>query len=149
MAGNVQKLMARGQHAELAKLLSETAQHTAGLSIDGGTLDINSGATITLPIGSATLVGNSATLNTIAGFITTTAMTLATTDKATITITNSYIAATDMVLAWPMNASAADQAAAVTRIVPGAGSVVLDLRNIGTASFNGIFKIAYAVFKAG
>ena len=155
MAGNVQKLMANKVNASLAKVLTETAQHTAvevfagGLSVNGGALDLNSGCTIQLPVGSATLVGNSATLNTIAGIVTTTALTNATTDKVSITITNSNIAAADMVLAWPMNMSAADQAAAVTRIVPGAGSVVLDLRNVGTAAFNGTVKLGYVVFKNG
>lgn len=90
-----------------------------------------------------------ATLNTESGVITTeTGVNTAAGSVYTFTLTNSKIAAADIVLASVAFGTATTGEPILERITPAAGSVVFRIRNVAAAAaFNGSLKIAYAVLK--
>ena len=89
-----------------------------------------------------------ATLNKMAGVITSEALTTAAGADYTLTLTDSDIAATDQVMASVQLGSATTGTPAVATVTPGAGSVVIVIQNIhATAALNGTIKISFVVLK--
>jgi hypothetical protein len=105
------------------------------LAIDSGT------KTAAATAGAATLAKGS-------GVITSEALTTAAGATYTLTLTNTAIAATDIVFASVANGTATTGTPVVTTVKPAAGSVVIIVQNIhASAAVNGTLKIAFAVLK--
>jgi hypothetical protein len=98
--------------------------------------------------GTATATAGAATLNAESGVITTEALTTAAASEYTLTLTNSKIAATDMVFASVQNGTNTTAQATITTITPASGSVVIKVKNTTAATaLNGTLKISFVVFK--
>jgi hypothetical protein len=101
------------------------------LSIMGGTVTGSAGA---------------ATLHKSAGVITTESLSTAAGATFTETLTNSQIAAGDVVLVSVTTTGTGEPV--VTKVTPAAGSLVIVIRNNHAATaFNAVLKIAFAVIK--
>lgn len=96
----------------------------------------------------ATAVAGAATLNKMAGVITSEALTTAGLADYTLTLTNSDIAAADQIL-WSVGNGTNTQGDPVQGVAtPAAGSVVIVVRNAhATQALNGTLKIAFVVVK--
>lgn len=118
----------------------DSSKNIAGL----GTVGL---AAIDADSGTATASAGAATLNKMAGKITTNSMTTAAGSAFTLTITNSTIASTDMVFA-SVNYGGAG-IAKIRNIAPGSGSVVITIHNSdAAASFNATAVVSFLVIKA-
>lgn len=99
--------------------------------------------------GTATATSGAATLNALAGKITSEALTTTAGSDYTLTLTNSDIAAADLVFASVDLGTATTGEPAITSVTPAAGSVVIKVRNIAaSAVFNGTIVISFNVVKA-
>lgn len=99
--------------------------------------------------GTATAAAGAATLNKMAGVVTSEALTTAAAAEYTLTLTNSAVAAADMVFASVALGTATTGTPVVTTVAPAAGSVVIKVKNDhATAAFNGTIKIAFMVASA-
>lgn len=96
----------------------------------------------------ATATAGAATLNKNAGVITSESLTTASGAEWTLTLTNSTIAAADQVYASVQNGTNTTAMPYITTVAPGAGSVVIKVRN-GHASvaLNGTVKVSFFVVK--
>ena len=107
------------------------------------------GGSLVVPQTSATATGGAATANGSAGKITSEALTTAAAAAYTLTLTNSVIAAGDIVFASVANGTNTQGIVGVGRVTPGAGSVVITIRNLhASQAFNGTLVISYFVIKA-
>jgi hypothetical protein len=96
----------------------------------------------------ATATAGAATLNKSAGVITSESVTTAAGASYTLTLTNSTIAAADQVFASIAFGTSTTGTPVISRVTPGAGSVVIIVRNVdASAAFNGTLKVAYGVHK--
>jgi hypothetical protein len=97
----------------------------------------------------ATATAGAATLDQPAGVITSEALTTAQDASYTLTITNSEIAATDVVLASLANGTNTQGTPVIGRVTPADGSVVIVVHNkhATAQALNGTLKIAFAVIK--
>lgn len=96
----------------------------------------------------ATAVSNAATLNKMAGKITTEALTTAAAATYTLTLTNNEIAAADQVYVSVAYGTATAGAPVVQLVTPAAGSVVIILKNVHASSaLDGTLKISFLVVK--
>lgn len=87
-----------------------------------------------------------ATLNAGRGVITSAALTTAAGGTYVLTLTNSAVAATSIVLASVGDGTATAGMPVVATVTPGAGSVVITVQNIhASAALNGTIKISYVV----
>lgn len=99
--------------------------------------------------GTATSAAGAVTLNNRWGVITTESLATAAGATYTLTITNSQIAATDMVFASVAFGTANAGMPMIARTTPAAGSLVLVLQNIhASAALNGTLVISYGSFPA-
>lgn len=100
--------------------------------------------------GTATASAGAATLNNRFGVITSEALTTAQDASYTLTVTNSQIAATDMVFVSVANGTNSQGTTVVTKVTPAAGSLVIIVTNkhASAVALNGTLKIAYASFPA-
>jgi len=122
--------------SELYKLLTGTA--TANV----GSLQVGTGTR------TATATTGAATLNTASGIVTSESISTAAGANYTLTITNSAIAATDIVLASVQFGTATTGTPEVTNVTPAAGSLVIIIKNThASAAFNGTIKVAFVQFK--
>jgi hypothetical protein len=116
--------------------------HAADLSLDGN---------LRLNCGTVTATGNgtagAATLANKCGVVTTEALTGPTASEYTLTLTNSVIAAADIVLFSVANGTNTTGLMAAERVTPAAGSAVFVVRQMSTASANGTLTIRYFVIK--
>jgi hypothetical protein len=104
---------------------------------------------LTGAIGAATSVAGAVTLAALTGKITTEALTTAAVTAYTLTITNSLVAAADVVLVSVAFGTNTTGATAVSRVQPSAGSVVVLIRNVdAVAAFNGTLVVSFQVLKA-
>jgi hypothetical protein len=95
----------------------------------------------------ATASAGAATLNKMAGVVTSEAITTAAGADYTLTLTNSDIAAADQVFA-SVQLTTAGGTPVVASVTPGAGSVVIVVQNIhATVAFGGAIKISFMVLK--
>jgi hypothetical protein len=96
----------------------------------------------------ATATAGAATLAKTAGVITSESLSTAAAGTYTLTITNSTVAAADQVFASVANGTNAAGLAEVATVTPGAGSIVVIVRNAhASAAFNGTLKISFLVIK--
>lgn len=99
--------------------------------------------------GTATASAGAATLNKMAGVITSESLTTAAAAEYTLTLTNSEVAAADIVMASVAYGTSTTGTPVITRVTPAAGSVVIVVKNDhATAPLNGTIKIAFIVFTA-
>lgn len=97
----------------------------------------------------ATAVAGAVTLNKMSGVITTEVLTTAAGATYLLTLTNSDIAAADIVLASVNLGAGTGGVPCVTAVKSGAGSVTILIQNIhATAAFNAAIVISFAVIKA-
>lgn len=110
--------------------------------VQTNTLQLDSGTK------TATAVAGAATLNKASGKITTEALTTAAGATYTLTLTNSQIAAADTVFASVDNGTNTTPDATVTRVTPGAGTVVILVKNTSASALNGTLVISFMSLKA-
>jgi hypothetical protein len=104
---------------------------------------------LTAAMGAAAAASGAATLNALAGKVTTEALTTAAGAAYTLTLTNSKIAAGDIVQAVVGNGSNTQGVVVVGRIEPAAGSCVITVRNEhASQALNGTLVISFFVIKA-
>lgn len=114
-----------------------------------GVLTFGAGATINADSGTASCTTNAATLSKMAGKITTESLTTAAQGQQTITVTNTTVAAADIVLATLANGSNTQGVAVLGRVTPAAGSFTVSIENQhASQAFNGTFVISFLVIKA-
>lgn len=107
-----------------------------------GSLQIGSGTR------TASATAGAATLNTASGIVTSESITTAAGANYTLTITNSKIVATDIVMASVQFGTNTQGTPEVSTITPAAGSVVIVIKNThATLAFNGTIKVAFVQFK--
>ena len=103
---------------------------------------------LTLVGGTGTSTSSAATINAAAGTITTESLTTAAGATYTMTLTNSFIAAADVVLCTV--SSTGTGSPAITEVTPAAGTCVILVQNVhASAAFNAVLLIKFAVVKAG
>ncbi len=96
----------------------------------------------------ASATAGAATLNKMAGVITSEALTTAAGADYVLTLTNSDIAAADQVLASVQYGTTTTGTPAVATVATAAGSAVITVQNIhASAALNGTIKISFVVFK--
>ena len=114
-----------------------------------GVIQVPTGGSINADSGTASATAGAATLAKMAGKITSEALTTAAGADYTLTLTNSTIAAADMVFVSVDNGTNTTAGLAVGRVTPGAGSVVILIRNThASAALNGTIVISFMVLKA-
>ncbi len=96
----------------------------------------------------ATATAGAATLHTPSGVVTSEALVTAASGVYTLTLTNSTIAAGDIVLATAGNGTNTTGTPGVATVTPANGSVVILVSNDSTgAAFNGTVKVSFVVLK--
>lgn len=96
----------------------------------------------------ASATAGAATLSTPSGVVTSESVSTAASGTYTLTLTNTTIAATDIVLATVGNGTNTTGTPSIASVTPAAGSVVIVISNdSGAAAFNGTLKISFVVFK--
>lgn len=114
-----------------------------------GTLTFNAGGLLNSDSGTATASGGAATLNKMAGKITTNAMATSPLNAFVLTVTNSTVAAADMVLVSITAGTLTTGIPIVTYVTPSSGSFVVNIFNASSAaSFNGTVVVSFLVIKA-
>ena len=105
---------------------------------------------IGMTVGTATATTGAATLNAIAGKVTSEALTTAQNAIYTLTITNSEVAAGDMVMATVANGTNTQGTPMIGRVQPAAGSLVVQVINKHATSqaFNGTVVVSFQVIKS-
>ena len=106
---------------------------------------------LTLGAGTKTATASSgaATLNKPSGVITSEAITTAAGAVYTLTLTNTCVAAADIVLATVDLGAGTGGTPTIASVTPAAGSVVIKVQNIhASAAFNAAIKIRFVVVKA-
>lgn len=133
-ANGTSAIDASGQLAQTQTSLTATALNATTVTVDTGTK-------------TATATAGAATLNKRAGVVTSESLTTAAGSDYTLTLTNSTIAATDIVLVSITNGTNTTAPIYVHTVTPGSGSVAIKVRNAnGSATaLNGTIKIAYLV----
>lgn len=133
----------RGLLLGAALLFGSAPAFAANLSLDGN-LQGNCGTVASTGNGTA----GTATLNNKCGVITTEALTVSpTASEYTVTLTNSVIAAGDIILFSIANGTNTTGLASATRTTPGTGSATIVFRHLSSANFNGTMLINYFVIK--
>ncbi len=132
------RLMDGSDLQQMVQALQGTVQFPASLT----QIELDTGTK------TASATAGAATLNKMAGVITSESLTTAAGADYTLTLTNSDIAAADQVFASVQLGSATTGMPTVTTVSPAAGSVVVVVQNIhATAALNGTIKISFSVFK--
>lgn len=113
-----------------------------------GTFLAQGGQTAT--IGTAAATAGAATLDAYAGKVTSEALTTAQNAIYTLTITNSLVAAGDVVMATVANGTNTQGTIQIGRVTPGAGSIAITVINKHATSqaLNGTIVVSFAVIKA-
>lgn len=97
----------------------------------------------------AAATAGAATLNKTQGAITSEALTTAAGSDYVLTLTNSAVAAADMVIAEVQNGTNTTEGLSVHRVQPASGSCVIRVRNTHAAdALNGTIVIKFLVIKA-
>ena len=124
-------MLASGQNPESVAITSfQMAAFTAAM--DGNTVTASAGA---------------ATLSTIRGVVTSEALVTAAGASYTLTLTNTLVTTTStiQVSVYSKTNTAAGSLPQVLSVTPGSGSVVIVVKNIGTAALNGNLSIAFNI----
>lgn len=114
---------------------------TGNLTVDGS---------VASTVGATTATAGAATLFGTSGKITTEALTTAQDAIYTLNLTNTAIAAGDIVLASVANGTNTQGSPVVTRVQPAAGSVVILVANLHASAqaLNGTLVVSFVVVKA-
>lgn len=97
--------------------------------------------------GTGTCSSNAVTINAACGVITTESLTTAAGASQAITLTNNYIASTDMLFVH-QNGGTSTAGTLEIKSVPGSGTATITLTNRHAANaFNGTFILAFLVVK--
>jgi len=135
MHRTLEKIAAEARNPTAVTLTSTGLTTTGSVKLDTGTK-------------TATATAGAATLNKSAGVITSEALVTAAAAVYTLTITNSTIAAADQVFASVAYGTATTGEPAIERVTPGAGSVVIRVKNVASAAaLNGTIKVSFMVLK--
>lgn len=120
---------------------------TGGLTVTGA-ITATTGLSATMVTGTA--VAGAVTVTGREGKITSEALTTAQNAIYTLTITNTSIAAADIVLASVANGTNTQGSPVVTRVTPAAGSVVILVANLHASAqaLNGTIVVSFLVIKA-
>lgn len=114
---------------------------------DGGKIRFEGGAEIEAELGAVTLSSNAGTLSKLAGKITTETLTTAAGVAVTLTITNTEVDATDIILVT-RNGGTSDEGTPEISVAPGSGSFTILLENRhASAAFDGTFIFGFLVIK--
>lgn len=144
--------MATAKHKSNTIDFGDQAVQVAQLKTTGGSaVDVSELYNMagTSASGTASATTGAATLNKIKGKITSEALTTAAAADYTLTLTNSEIAAADLVLVSVANGTNTTEGLAVNRVQPAAGSAVIHIRNThASAALNGTIVISFMVVKA-
>lgn len=96
----------------------------------------------------ATATAGAATLNQLAGSVTSESLTTAAGANYVLTITNNKIVASDQVLAVVSGGTNSAGIPVLMKVVPGSGAVVVTISNLhATVALNGTLRVTFAVFK--
>lgn len=96
----------------------------------------------------ASATSGAATLNTPSGTVTSESITTAASGVYTLTLTNSCVAASDIVLVTVGKGTTTTGVASVATVTPAAGSVVIVISNDSTsAAFNGTIIVSFVIVK--
>lgn len=98
-----------------------------------------------LAANAATEAANAATLSTLSGTITTSSLSTAAAGTYVITLTNTLVTAASVVQAAVYDKTNTTPGVLIQSIVPAAGSVVITLKNNGSAALNGTCVVAFQV----
>ena len=122
--------------------ISAGAATLAGANIDAASIVVNSGT--------STSAAGAVTLNTQGGVITTETLTTASQATYTLTISNSLVAATDLVFVSIQNGTNTTGAPVVESVTPGAGTITVKIFNATTTTspLGGSLKVSFLDFKA-
>jgi hypothetical protein len=114
---------------------------TGALTVTGG---------IKQTMGAVAAVAGAATLAALQGKVTSEALTTAQNAIYTLTLTNTQIAAADIVLVSVANGTNTQGSPTVTRVSPAAGSVVILVANLHASAqaLNGTIVVSFVVIKA-
>lgn len=98
-------------------------------------------------VSTASATSNAATLNAQLGTITTEALTTAQDATYTLTLTNNFVGTGSIVMASLALGTSSTGTPVLTRVTPGAGSVVFIVYNkhASAVALNGTLKISYVV----
>lgn len=97
----------------------------------------------------ATATAGAATLSKVSGVVTSEALTTAAAAAYTLTITNTLVSATSIVLASVCFGTSTTGVPVISRITPGANSIVIVITNEhASAALNGTIKVSFVVFGA-
>lgn len=121
---------ANGSHQEMARVVRSMVQRR---------------------VGTATATTGAATLAAMQGKVTSEALTTAQNAIYTLTLTNSEIAAGDIVLASVANGTNTQGTPMIGRVQPAAGSVVIQVINkhASAEALNGTVVVSFVVVKSG
>lgn len=105
--------------------------------------------TIAPESGTATAVAGAATLSKMSGKITSESLTTAQGADYTLTLTNTRIKATDIVLATVANGTNSQGSPVIEKVTPANGSVVIIVQNAHSSAvaFNGTVVVSFVVIK--
>lgn len=113
-----------------------------------GTLTFGVGGQINADSGTGTASSGAVTVSKMAGVITSESLTTTAGNAATITVTNTLVAATDLIFVTQVGGTNS-AGTPIIKAVPGSGSFVITLDNKhASAAFNGTFILAFLVVKA-
>src|SRR5579872_573006 len=110
-----------------------------------GTQQLASGAALLLDKGTGTESSHAVTINKQSGVITTTSLTTAQYSTESITLTNSEISSSSVVITSIMGGSNTTQGISVSATA-GSGTSTIVLTNLNSAALNGTVIIGFAVF---
>ncbi|MDE2426235.1 MAG: hypothetical protein KGO96_10065 [Elusimicrobia bacterium] len=154
------KVLYQNTNTQASPTWTQVSNNPASVAITGGTIDgttiggTTPGAVTTNALHvdtgtkTATATAGAATLNKMAGVITSESLTTGAGADYTLTLTNSDIAAADQVYASVQLGTATTGTPAVAMVTPAAGSAVIVVQNIhASAALNGTIKISFLVVK--
>lgn len=119
-----------------------------GTIIAGDSFQVRAGGEIEVDDGTATASSSAATLSKMAGKITTESLTTAAQAAETLTITNTLVAATDIIIGSVANGDNSQGVPVVGRITAGAGSFTVTLENQhASQALNGTLVFSFVVLK--
>jgi len=131
-----EELYGSGEAAEMASLDVSGAAQVGSLNVGQGLVK------------TASATAGAATLTSPSGTVTSEALTTAAGADYTLTITNTEIAATDIVIPTLNNGTNTQGLPLIKSVAPAAGSVVIVVRNThASQALNGTLKIGFLVVK--
>lgn len=142
------KALILGDSGELATITTATVTTGTITTLNVDDLVFTTGGTIIVDEGTANASALAATVNKMAGVVTTNSVTTANGDSFNLTITNSVVATNDIVLCSVENGTNSAGSPVIGLVTVNAGSFVVQVHNIhASADFNGTLKISFVVFK--